>query len=219
MPRLPLAIAMLACVTLIDTASAQQPAPPGQFDYYLLTLSWSPAYCLSHRSDPKAREECGRRRGFVVHGLWPQNEDGSWPAFCRAVPPVPRERVAREVAIMPNAELVEHEWEKHGSCTTLSVDDYFSAIDSAFTRLRIPPALIRPTQPVALSLADAKRLLMAANAGLDAGMFSMRCTHSGEVDEMRLCLDKSFNYRPCGAGAGDSCPSATHFDPIAGGRP
>lgn len=214
MPRLPLAIAMLACVTLIDTASAQQPAPPGQFDYYLLTLSWSPAYCLSHRSDPKAREECGRRRGFVVHGLWPQNEDGSWPAFCRAVPPVPRERVAREVAIMPNAELVEHEWEKHGSCTNLTVDGYFDAIDNAFAALHLPAPLVAPRDPLTLPLAQAKTLFAAANPGLGGNMLSMRCTHGNDVDELRLCLDKGFHYRACGRGGGDSCPIDTHFDPI-----
>ncbi len=98
----------------LGTALAQQTAPPGQFDYYLLTLSWSPTYCATHRG-PAAREECGQHRGFIVHGLWPQNENGTWPALCRDVQPMSRERVAKELPIMPNAEMIAHEWEKHGS--------------------------------------------------------------------------------------------------------
>jgi ribonuclease T2 len=39
----------------------------GQFDYYLLSLSWSPAFCLQ---SPGAAECDGPRRfGFIVHGL------------------------------------------------------------------------------------------------------------------------------------------------------
>ncbi len=82
--------AALIAVLLGQPASAQQAAPPGRFDYFLLTLSWSPAYCATHRADPAARDECARHRGFVAHGLWPQNENGSWPAFCamcRLFPP------------------------------------------------------------------------------------------------------------------------------------
>jgi len=52
---------------------------PGTFDYYLLSLSWSPAFC---RTDPGAAECNGPRRfGFIVHGLWPQYEKG-WPENC-----------------------------------------------------------------------------------------------------------------------------------------
>ena len=211
-----LMVALLMLVWLAPLARAQELAPAGQFDYYLLALSWSPAYCRAHRNDPRARDECGRRRGFVVHGLWPQNEDGTWPAFCRPVPPVPPPLAAREAETMPNAELVRHEWEKHGSCTGLSVETYFAALDRVFARLVIPPALVRPKAAVTLSLAEGKALFAAANPGLTESMFSMRCTHNGEVDELRLCLDKSLRYRICGRDSADSCPSMMHFDAIPG---
>jgi ribonuclease T2 len=207
-------VVLLGLLALAPAARGQQPAPPGQFDYYLLALSWSPAYCLAHRDDPRAKAECSRRRGFVVHGLWPQNEDGTWPEHCRPVPPVPPELAAHEAAIMPNDFMVRHEWEKHGSCTDFTAQAYFDALDRAFARLRLPTALVEPREPFPLPLAEAKRLFMAANPGLGGDMFAMRCTHGGEVDEVRLCLDKGFQYRPCGRGAGDSCPIDMHFDPI-----
>jgi ribonuclease T2 len=211
--------ALLAAFALIAStapASAQQPAPAGQFDYYLLTLSWSPAYCLQHRHDPRARDECAQHRGFIVHGLWPQNDDGTWPASCRPVPPVPDALVAHEVAIMPNAGMIQHEWDKHGSCTGLTAADYFTAIDAAFARFHLPAVLAAPREPVSLPLADAKRLVAAANPGLASSMFSMRCTHGSEVDELRLCLDKSFHYRSCDQASADSCSNVLHFDPILG---
>ena len=75
--ELPLNTAVLILLTfcaLATSATARHrkspDAEPGTFDYYLLSLSWSPAYCLS---DPGAAECNGPRRfGFIVHGLWPQ---------------------------------------------------------------------------------------------------------------------------------------------------
>jgi len=214
-------IACLLCaaaLALAVPARAQSPAPAGQFDYYLLALSWSPAYCASHRGDPDAEEECAKRRGFVVHGLWPQNQDGGWPAFCRPVSTVPVALAARESAIMPNVELIEHEWTKHGSCTTFEVRDYFDAIERSFASLHIPNALARPEAPVALPLGEAKAQFAALNPGLEPDMMSFRCGHTGELSEVRVCLDKALHFRACGAGQADSCPAQMRFEPIGGPR-
>ena len=193
--------------------AAQQPAPPGQFDYYLLALSWSPSFCARH---PEAVEECGHARGFVVHGLWPQNLDGSWPAFCRPVAPVPTALAAREAdTIMPDAELIEHEWSKHGSCTTDTAEQYFGHIDRAFAALHIPDALAHPAQPVTASLADAKAAMVAVNPGLEPGMVSLRCGKGGAVEEMRICLDRGLRYRACAADQADACPATLRFPPIS----
>jgi ribonuclease T2 len=192
------------------TATAQQAALPGQFDYFLLTLTWSPAYCALHHGK-EARAECARRRGFVVHGLWPQRDNGTWPAFCRAVPPVPADRMARQLQIMPSARLVQHEWDKHGSCTTLTANAYFDATDRAFAALRIPERLTRPTHPFALPLVDAKRLFTDANPGLAPDMFALRCNHGNRVEELRICLDTDFRFRRCGKAQEDNCPVTVRF--------
>jgi len=204
----------LAALVLTLGARAQQPAPPGAFDYYLLALSWSPAYCADHRDEASARAQCSKRRGFVVHGLWPQDEDGSWPAFCRPVPPVPAALAAREGAIMPDAPLIEHEWEKHGSCTTDSAPDYFAALERAFGAIRLPRALLAPHREVRLSVADAKRLFTSINPGLTAAMISLRCQAGDRVNELRLCLDRSLRFRSCGAGEADACPASVRFAPV-----
>ena len=73
---------------------------PGVFDYYLLSLSWSPTYCADTgeaRRDPQCSPRSGRPFAFVLHGLWPQYERG-WPRDCRSSDrgyvPAPRSRDA-----------------------------------------------------------------------------------------------------------------------------
>ena len=67
---------------LIATAATAAPRSQGQsgeFDFYVLSLSWSPTFCLTHPGN----EQCsGKGYGFVLHGLWPQYARGGWPASC-----------------------------------------------------------------------------------------------------------------------------------------
>jgi ribonuclease T2 len=93
---------LLVLFTLATSASARQrkssDSEPGTFDYYLLSLSWSPAFCLS---DPEASECNGPRRlGFIVHGLWPQYEKG-WPENCNVHEQVPDNVISSISDIMP----------------------------------------------------------------------------------------------------------------------
>ncbi|HEY1723516.1 MAG TPA: ribonuclease T [Magnetospirillaceae bacterium] len=202
----------ILCFAMDGAALAQQAAPPGQFDYYLLTLSWSPAYCATHRG-PAAHDECAQQRGFIVHGLWPQNENGTWPAFCRAVQPVAKERIAHELPIMPNGAMIEHEWDKHGSCTTQTAAAYFDTLDRAFAAFHVPEALDRPKHAVSLPLAAAKRLIADANPGLDPAMFALRCAAGTQVEELRICLDTGFRPRLCGKDVTDTCRVTARFGP------
>src|ERR1700744_1981821 len=103
---------LLSSLILIPSAQAQQNGEPGKFDFYLLNLSWGPEFCSIQGPSP----ECVAQPGFVVHGLWPQNNDGSYPVFCseRSGPPHPE----RNFDITPDRSLLQHEWSKHGTCTT-----------------------------------------------------------------------------------------------------
>ena len=120
---------------------------PGKFDYYILSLSWSPTYCAElprGASDP----QCDRRRprpyAFVLHGLWPQFERG-WPESCpsRDRGFVPRPVANRMLDIMPSDKLVFHEYRKHGTCTGLGVDGYFALSRSLYEKIKDSAALRR----------------------------------------------------------------------------
>src|ERR1700733_2566011 len=80
-----LSLALSAACT-IGTIAQTAPAPPvatTQFDYYVMTLSWAPGFCDlggKETSSPECAEGSGE--GFVVHGLWPNNEFRPNPESC-----------------------------------------------------------------------------------------------------------------------------------------
>src|SRR5205823_13549256 len=85
------ALAVWLTVGIADIAPAQdrRQNEPGQFDFYVLALSWSPSFCeASGERGTPPQQQCGARPySFVVHGLWPQYERG-FPEFCQQ--PAPR---------------------------------------------------------------------------------------------------------------------------------
>ena len=126
------AMLTLSIADLPGKAQEVSKVEPGHFDYYLLNLSWSPEFCSLHDTNP----QCSTRPGFIVHGLWPENNDGTWPAFCadRQGPLHPEENLD----ITPDATLLAHEWAKHGTCTTLSPEEFFAMERRAFHSVVVP---------------------------------------------------------------------------------
>ena len=57
----------------------------GEFDYWVMALSWSPNWCAIE-GDARKSPQCDPREnfGWTLHGLWPQYHRG-WPAFCPTV--------------------------------------------------------------------------------------------------------------------------------------
>ena len=71
---------------------------------------------------PGRSPQCDPARdlGWVLHGLWPQYEDG-WPSFCRTAERDPTRRETAAMAdIMGTSGLAWYQWKKHGRCAGLS---------------------------------------------------------------------------------------------------
>ena len=83
----------------------------------------------------------GRRLGFVVHGLWPQLDDGGHPSQCAPARPVAQDIVQRTLALIPGEGLIQHEWRDHGTCSGLSTAAYFDTVRRAYETVVIPPDL------------------------------------------------------------------------------
>ena len=192
---------------LLATLSAQpRRTRPGQFDFYVLSLSWSPDYCASP-AGARDRFQCAgpRKYGFVVHGLWPQFERG-WPEACTTdALNIPASLKRDILEIMPSERLMRHEWSKHGTCSGLTPKQYFEGILSSWANVRVPPELKSLTAAeVEFSPADLERKFVAANPGLKANMLSVDC--SGRfLKEVRVCLDKNLQFRACSAQADRGC--------------
>lgn len=177
---------------------AAKSGTPGEFDFYVLSLSWSPGFCAS----PAGKNDVlqcggGRRFSFILHGLWPQYEQRGWPQNCST------ERVDEATAdaminIMPSPKLILHEWQKHGTCSGLSAKDYFEEASEAYHKIRIPQQYQAPTQRVTFDPAVMRRDFGAANPELGEQGFAVVCSGNGRfLQEVRACLTKDLAGRAC----------------------
>ena len=169
------------------------------FDFYVLSLSWSPSWCLDN--DPSGRSmQCDpdNNHGFIVHGLWPQNEQG-YPEFCRTRESdrVPDTLGRTLFDIMPSMGLIGHEWRKHGSCSGLSQKNYFTVLRTAREKVVIPPSLQSVGSDQRTNATQIETALTSANPGLRPAALAVTCA-SGRVEEVRICFNKDLSFRACG---------------------
>lgn len=168
------------------------------FDFYVLSLSWSPSWCAAEDRDGSTRQCDGRRPyTFIVHGLWPQNERG-WPEYCASREP---ERVPQALAetmfdIIPSAGLAGHEWRKHGSCSGLNQRVYFQTLRAAHAKVRMPPVVFDGKVPRRLGVDEIEMLFARANPGMSRKGIAVACER-GQLSEIRICMTKSLGFRDC----------------------
>jgi ribonuclease T2 len=193
-----LASSILAFVT-DSRAIAADGQQAGKFDYYLLTLSWSPAFCSMHQGQGGAREQCGQKRyGFVVHGLWPQYKRG-YPQSCETDnPDLPDKVVERVLPIMPSHPLIEHEWAKHGTCSGLAAQEYFGLVEKFYSGITVPASFEAPRRAFSISPGDLKQRLLDANPGLTEDAIVVPCK-SKMLEEVRICYSKEGAAQSCAA--------------------
>ncbi|MDB5512911.1 MAG: ribonuclease [Enterovirga sp.] len=188
-------LAALACVG--GAAAQERGGRPGEFDFYVLALSWSPQFCESTGlSRGSAQCDSDRKLGFTVHGLWPQHERG-YPSRCGADRTPPRYVLDETRDIFPDEGLARHEWRTHGTCSGLDPAAYFRAVRRARDMVAIPEPLVSPSrdgQTTALSL---ERAFALANPGLSPDMMAVTCRRD-DLQEVRVCLNRDLTgFRRC----------------------
>ena len=141
---------------------ANSEAQAGQFDYYLLSLSWAPTYCLTHADD--GAECAGKGYGFVVHGLWPQYDTGGYPENCSTQFELSDAAASKGRALFPSEHLMQHEWQQHGTCSGLDARTYFDTVDRATSAVKIPADLGNTAElTYSLTVAQIAELFHSAN--------------------------------------------------------
>jgi len=192
---------LLGAALLCGSAEARKKPggdTPGAFDYYALALSWSPAYCAGNGGKDVNQCGSGRKLGFVLHGLWPQFEQG-YPQTCsrEPLPAALREQYAR---IYPAPKLIGHEWGKHGTCSGLAPERYLALSARLKDGLAIPAAFQQPAQPVRVTFAQFQQAFKAANPRLAPDAVVPFCTGGGRfLRELHACYDKEGGSRSCAA--------------------
>jgi ribonuclease T2 len=178
----------------------------GQFDFYVLSLSWSPSFCAAAAErDRSGGRQCGARPfSFVVHGLWPQYERG-FPEYCQI--PSPRLYhgiVSAMLDLMPAPRLVYNEWDKHGTCSGLSPQAYFDTVRKARAAVNIPPEYNDLKEPLSVTPDAVEDAFIKANPGLTRNGMAVECSRN-RMSEVRLCLSKDLKFRDCPEIARRSC--------------
>lgn len=171
---------------------------PGEFDYWVLSLSWSPNWCATTgTARGSAQCDAGAGHGWILHGLWPQYHRG-YPSFCRtAARPPSRGDTAKMAGIMGTSGLAWHQWKKHGTCSGLSSADYFALSREAYSRVTRPGIFRRIEREMRLPARVVEEAFLEANPGWTADMLTITCK-DGWIQEARLCLSRSLDPIPCG---------------------
>jgi ribonuclease T2 len=183
-PRPRIAASSLQAADLRATA-------PQNFDYYLLNLSWSPEFCYSHPS----ATECASHLAFVLHGLWPQNTNGTYPQNCSNAPGP--SNPSQYADIYPDQGLLQHEWRTHGTCSGLSPDAFFTAARTAFHSIAIPTELTSLDHQISMPPSQILGLFTATNPIIGSASMALSCGNN-YLTAIEVCMNKSLQPTACG---------------------
>ncbi|WP_069298917.1 ribonuclease T2 family protein [Neptunicoccus sediminis] len=203
MIRILLSLLVIAAATA--TPARAQGSRPGTFDYYVMALSWSPNWCALE-GDARNSPQCAPQKdhGWVLHGLWPQQERG-WPSYCSANTRAPSRAMTAAMAdIMGTGGLAWHQWKKHGTCSGLSADDYYALSREAYARVNRPEVLRKLDRTITLPARVIEDAFLDANPDLQAEQITVTCK-SNHIQEVRICLTRDLTPRRCGVDALRDC--------------
>ena len=199
LPKSVQSIATLAALLLVAALLPLSEEARGEADFYVLALSWSPAFCALKGYDAP-REQCDVREPFrfIVHGLWPQDDEKRL-ANC----PNPQGRLSERIEdsmrdIMPSAGLIQHQWRKHGTCSGLDQQGYFALTRKAYEKIKIPQSFESMAVAFRARPEAIERAFIDANPGLQANQIAIIC-ESATFREVRICLDGDLNFKSCPA--------------------
>lgn len=178
----------------------------GDFDYYVMSLSWTPTWC-DLEGDARQSPQCrsGRGYGFTLHGLWPQYADHGYPSYCRTAARNPSRAMSNGMAdIMGISGLAWHQWKKHGRCAGLSAQDYYALARKAYASVKRPEIFRKLKSDVSLPAVVIEAAFMEANPTLKRDQITITCK-AHKIQEVRICLTKDLKLKACGYEVSRDC--------------
>lgn len=190
------ALSLIPLILTLWPTAAPAEGIAGDFDYYVLSLSWQPGWCRA-TGDRQDAAECARGSGgdFTVHGLWPQYERG-YPEFCRTRERDPSRRETQAMADLMAPGLALHQWRKHGRCSGLSAADYYRTMRQAAQAVTVPAPFDALARDITLPPAVVEEAFIEANRALSPDGVTVTCK-ADALAEVRICLDRDLQPRDC----------------------
>src|SRR3954465_10384204 len=207
--RLLISLALVVVSAGMACAQDRRQNAPGEFDFYVLSLSWSPSFCeaaAERGNNGRSQAQCGGRPfSFVVHGLWPQYERG-FPDYCqRPAPRLDRNIMTSMLDLMPAPGLIFNEGDKHGPCSGLSPRAYLETIRKARAAIKIPADFLELSAPKTVAPAEVEDAFIKANPGLSTSAVAVTCDQR-RLSEVRICMSKDLQFRSCDEIDRRACP-------------
>ena len=206
---------LMALIGLLATPTAAEGERPGVFDYYVLSLSWSPNWCAlegDERRSPQCAANTGN--GWIMHGLWPQYHRG-YPSFCRTNNRQPSRGMTADMSdIMGTSGLAWHQWKKHGTCTGLDAAAYYALSRQAYSVVTRPEIFRKLSRSVKLPAKVVEEAFLKANPAIGADGITITC-RDGHIQEARICLSRDLKPVPCGQDVVRDCKMKNAvFEPL-----
>jgi ribonuclease T2 len=196
---------------------------------------WPGSYCDSNQGccfpisgPPKAV--------FGIHGLWPNNDDGSYPSNCGSDPFDPSQIQA--ILKSMNADwgslacpssnsdsFWTHEWTKHGTCSGMNEHDYFQSAISLYGTYDITGALKKAGIVPDGSQYDVNHMADAMSKVLHGHLPGVECNSdqqgNQQIYQVYICVDTDGSTLiDCPVFPSDECTGTvafTVFNPKSGG--
>lgn len=194
---------------LVMALAIQARAEPAGFDYYTLAVTLTPAFC-DMNPDKRNSLQCRERMPLSVHGLWPERSNGRAPEYCQGQEfslGHANDRLLRR--IMPDAGLRRYQWKKHGRCSGLAAEQYFSVLAREFDELRWPERFRARGRDVDVGREVLLAELLKLNPDVPHNGVVLRCAGKGRpplVTEVRVCLSPEGEPVACEANYRPNCP-------------
>lgn len=182
----------------VEGPSEQEPRRVLPIGYYTLAVSWTPQYCKTSRGGARDAFQCGSGLdfGFTLHGLWPDGHGPDWPQYCKPSGLLPRKVIRDHLCATPSVQLIQHEWEKHGTCMPTTPTRFFGLSRKLYHALRYPDMAALARRPT-LSARDFATAFAAENKGMAADGLRLNITRDGALSEVWICMDRRYRYIAC----------------------
>ena len=184
---------------MLEGPSVKEPRRLLPIGGYTLALSWAPEHCSSRMTNPQDQFQCDGKAakfGFTLHGLWPDGEGEQWPQYCEPTRLVPDKVIREHLCTTPSVQLIQHEWEKHGTCMSKTPEAYFAKSGALFAAMRFPE--MKDYRGKRVPAAAFKQAFAAANQGMHADQLKLK-VKDGWLEEVWVCLDRKLARTSCRA--------------------
>lgn len=121
----------------------------------------------------------------------------SWaPQYCRSARLLQPGTVRKNLCMTRSADLMQHEWVKHGSCGWGTPDAYFVDARALYETLRFPD-MDALAHDESLTVGAFTSAFVAVNDGLGARSIRIVLSEDGWLEEVRICLNVKHHIAPC----------------------